>query len=695
MKTNFLWLKPNFNAWPLGFAYVLACLESNRIAFDFIDVSCSDNWIRDVKIALENNTYLAVVTGGLIGFYKFFQQLSNVRTKNNPDTPFILGGNVTKDAGYDLLFNTIGIDYGIVGEAEVSLPNLIDAIKNQHNDLTKISGLIYKNIDGDILRNSVKRLDLKNYDILPAWHYFDMENYISRAQLSSFDPNLFFMPILSGRGCIGQCGFCSPSIGGFRERPVKDVVDEMRVISKNYNFDYFIFQNEMFYPSAKGVKEFCSEYMSLEDPKPWAVGLRVDSNIDVETFTKMKEAGCIMVSAGIESGSDKVLKIMNKRTTREQIINFFKNATIAKIPNNGTFILGYQGETEEDLKMTIDLIIDEELTAYASLLYVYPGTAVFKYAVDKGLISNELKHLEKMAGHTTTLFSTNIQEYFVNFSDMPDDQYLNILVREERRHRTYVFKRYPLQNLSCKMEIENIDISMTITGDCHECQSVINRKYAIYKGLVGYIGLLGLGADAYLICAKCHKEISVNIAESSDYRGLSQHFSLLKEKMAKKRRVLVGGCNIDSMLLLRIDILGIDYSKIFGFMDFSGRYKYPYYVNYPAFNSEQAVDLEPDCILLTDSLPKSRARIENMYRKRRLPHPEIVYLCDEKLRNDLDNKIRTMVNSNRITFIKFSIVRRLRNLYVYIRDIGHEHNIALPKFILEWADLYRNKYYSN
>ena len=355
-------IKPQYSAWPVGFAYVLSCLERHNIPFDFIDTARSQNWIKDVRIMLKNNNYFAVATGGLIGFYKFFTQLRDIVLRYCPHVPFILGGNITKDSSNSLIFDRIGINFGIVGEAETSLPSLISKIIDRDDNIGDIPGVVYKNRDGDIVRNIQRRLDLKSNNILPAWANFDVDFYINSSSLPFLGDNMRAFPVLSGRGCVGKCTFCSPSIGGFLKRPIDHVIIEIEYLASKYSFDNIMFYNEMFYPTAKEVRDFCHHYKQSGVKKPWLTALRVDSDIDENTFTIMKDAGCLGVSAGIESGSDKVLSLMNKKSTSQQIRNFFRNAKKADVPANGTFIVGSEGETEEDLKKTIDLVIDEEIS---------------------------------------------------------------------------------------------------------------------------------------------------------------------------------------------------------------------------------------------------------------------------------------------------------------------------------------------
>ncbi len=641
IDNKLLVIKPPYSAYPVGFAYVLACLEKNNIKYDFIDTETSSvDIFKNMRKILSDNNYFAVATGGLIGFYRYFQQLKNLVYKYRPDIAFILGGNITKDSGDSLLFNKIGIDFGVIGEAETSLPELIHAIKNQEGEesYSKLPGIIYKNYKGNIIKIQPLRLNLKTENIMPAWHNFNIEYYIKASGAPFMGNNLKFMPVLTGRGCIGRCSFCSPSIGGFRKRPIEHVLNEIEYINSKYDFELIMFYNEMFYPTANEIKEFCNQYKLLINKKPWIAQLRVDSNSDEGTLLQMKDAGCIIVSAGIESGSDNVLKFMNKNITSLQIKSFFRNAREAKLPANGTFIVGHEGEGEEDLKKTIDFVIDEEINTDGSLIYVYPGTAIYDNAIKKGLIKNEMEHLEKVTKITTGLFVPNVKENFLNISDIPDDQFFKIATREVRRYNTFLFHRYPVKNLECRVMNKGMKILMMMKGNCCECGSKVSYEFNIFRGLK-YKGFLGQGISDRLVCQKCFERLSYNIYNCSKNIKLKEYFISLKEKFKNLEKIIICGINDDAMLLMRINLFDIDYNRISGFLDLKKRYKDKYYINYPVFNINNFLDYVPDGIVIMDYAGNDEKIIKNYYRRKNDSKlPEFIYLFDKNTYDMLRKK---------------------------------------------------------
>ena len=119
-------------------------------------------------------------------------------------------------------------------------------------------------------------------------------------------------------------------------------------------------------------------------------------DIDVDTFRLMKSVGCGVVTCGVESGSNKILSLMNKRTTREMITRFFRTAEAAGMPCEGTIQIGNEGETEAEIKETVDMVISEKLRVNERLPITYPGTKIYENAVKRGLIADEWEYLQHL-----------------------------------------------------------------------------------------------------------------------------------------------------------------------------------------------------------------------------------------------------------------------------------------------------------
>lgn len=693
-NSKVLMIKPSFKpytAYPIGFAYVLGCLDENNIEFDFIDLEKSSNWMGKIKKQLKNNHYYAVATGGLIGSYVFFQQLTRLIHRINSSMPVILGGNIVKDASDDLLFNTIGINYGIIGEAETSLPDLLNAIKLNHH-INDIPGIIYRDESNKVLKNKPNRLSLDIINVFPAWHYFDMSYYITQSPLSSVGESLRVFPVLTGRGCTGACAFCSPTIGGFRKRPIEDVLKEIVYVCEKYDFELIQFYNEMFYPTNNLIQEFCHKYKEYDLNKPWCVGIRVDSNIDIETFKLMKSTGCIEVSAGIESGSDRILNGMRKKTTSEQIKIFFSNAKKAEMPTSGTFIIGYEDETEEDIKQTVDLVIDGKINTNGSLMYVYPGTQVYKNACKKGLIKNELKHLERITRLGTTLYSPYIKKEFFNMTSMSHDNFINVAIREVRRYNTFIFNSHQVKNTKCNLIQNDIYMLLSITGNCFKCDNSIELTYNITSGME-YLGICGEGGWFRSLCPNCLSVVVHNVFDCKENYDIQDHFKFFKNKLINCKRIVFFGINQDLLFLLKVNLFDVNYKNILGVYDPSGDYTASEYVNLKVLSKHDIKQMNPDCILVLDST-LNISRVKKLCNSNKDASPEILYLTSDDMRVEINSMMERIKSHNRTKLLSMYFTRKARKYFHKFRPFVHYLNIKYPLFA-EFFEILKSKYHSN
>lgn len=613
IPSKILVIKPPYSTFPVGFAYVLACLEEHKVPFDFIDVEFGHKY----KKLLKKDDYFAVATGGLIGHFDFFHEIIQHVHKVRPGLPVIIGGNITKDIRPDFLIDKMGADFGIVGEAETSLPYLLDALVKRSGDFNDIPGVIFKDpVTGAIKRNTENRLDL-SVNIVPAWHHIDVDYYSKICNIGCWGNHLR-MPVLTGRGCVGRCSFCSPTIGAFRMRPIEHVISEMKYLNSKYDFEQFVFMNEMLYKSKEEIERFCNAYKGSGIGKSWLGNMRVDSDIDVDTFLLMKSSGCISVGAGIESGSDKILKLMNKRTTAEQIKKFFRNAKKAGLSCTGTFLVGNEGETETDLKETIDMVIKEEMNTVESLTNAYPGTLIYKNALSRGLIKDEWDYLRQLRFGCDLWDYTWTDRRHINITEIPDEKFWDTIVRESRRFNTFLLDRFKIKNISYRLPF---GLLIRATGSCPECGgavSVVSRRT-----------LLGLKA----FCKDCFQPVIFNMYELEEFKS---HFGLLRSILQETKSLVVFGAMKEAVSLLRYDYFGFTCDKIVGFIDINnGKTDPSEFIYKPRLQMADLLDIKPDTILIVDDyFGDAELVIRLFFIKKGLPAPRIAHLWPDSKRWD-------------------------------------------------------------
>jgi radical SAM superfamily enzyme YgiQ (UPF0313 family) len=197
----------------------------------------------------------------------------------------------------------------------------------------------------------------------PAWDLFPLQNYWSVNFAHGPLSAQRYLPILTSRGCPYPCGFCVvPATNNqkWRPRSAKNVVDEIEHFVKAHDVHEFHIEDLDPTISDPRIREICAEIIRRGLKITWkiAAGTKVETLRDEKTIDLMAEAGCKYISISPETGSPRLLKLMRKPFNLEHAVRIVKQMSRDGIRSQACFVLGYPGETEEDLRMTHDLVRD-------------------------------------------------------------------------------------------------------------------------------------------------------------------------------------------------------------------------------------------------------------------------------------------------------------------------------------------------
>ena len=253
-------------------------------------------------------------------------------------------------------------------------------------DWKDIPGIAYRDNRSHDFRHNPAREFLKPEDIpAPAWHHLDTRVY--RLPLKGA-PFLIVAPI---RGCPFSCSFCTgPLYYGrkLRKRPVANVVEEIRHNMKRYRVNNFFIWADTFTADRGYVKEFSRQIIENRLSIRWTCNSRVDT-IDRETLILMKKAGLWMISFGLESGNDEILKETGKGISVRDSRKAIRLAHSLGLKTSGHFVLGLPGETEKSMKDTLSLALELPLdTAQFYAASPFPGTRLYEQASTSGWLQS-------------------------------------------------------------------------------------------------------------------------------------------------------------------------------------------------------------------------------------------------------------------------------------------------------------------
>ena len=376
---------------PMGLGYLASPLRKNKIAVDILDcVQRGCDYPQFENFVKEYNP-------DVIGFSSFSHDIPSVEQSigllkeiNSRIVTFV-GGPHPSSRPENIWDDYPSVDYGFRGEGEAGFLKIIEYLSSigepwnkdflDESELRSVPGLIWKCNDKVCCNDQVFQSDLDAISF-PAWELIDISGYQSAPQGVIFK-NQPVAPMIITRGCPFLCTFCAGyNITGrkLRFRSIENVMQEIDLLYNKYNVREIHILDDNFTLDKEFARKFCEELIRRKLDISWCCpnGLRLDS-LDRETLVLMRKAGCYYVSIGIESGSQRVLDMMKKKLKISEIKRQVDMVRSVGLDVNGFFILGYPGETIDDIRKTIDFARELDLTRAAFYNFLpLPGTSVYE-----------------------------------------------------------------------------------------------------------------------------------------------------------------------------------------------------------------------------------------------------------------------------------------------------------------------------
>lgn len=304
----------------------------------------------------------------------------------SPKTKVVLGGPHVHIFPNESI-NLPGIDFIVQGEGEKTFVKLLDNLNNLDR-LEQIPGLVFKR-DGRIINTGISPL-IEDLDELgfPARHMTDVTKYTSLLSTDNVITTMF-----TSRGCPYRCTFCdrpsSPVISGFRWRSASHVADEMEECLNLGIREAFIY-DDTFTVRKDRVFELCNEIKRRKLRFRWDVRAHVNT-VTPEMLRAMKDAGCNRIHYGVESGNDRMLKVIRKNTTVDRVKQVIQWSKDVEMEILTYFIIGQQTETAQDIKDTVELAkrLDPNY-AHFTIFCPYPATETFYEGLKTGILQKDV-----------------------------------------------------------------------------------------------------------------------------------------------------------------------------------------------------------------------------------------------------------------------------------------------------------------
>lgn len=300
----------------------------------------------------------------------------------NPSIKVIWGGPHPTIQPKEALQN-ISVDFVVRGEGEVTIVELCQALAKGDHNFSRIAGLSFKE-NGEATHNQARKL-IENLDEIPL-PAKDLSLYSGRYSKESMGG------IITSRGCPFDCAFCGAQ--NIWERKVRFkspeiVIKEIVEVCKRYKTKEFWFWDDSFTINRNRVFELCQKIIEKKLNILWGCTTRVDI-VDDELLKKMKEAGCNMIEFGIESGSERILKLIKKNISLDQVREAVKLIRKHRIDWKAFFMVGFPDEMKEDIEKTKSLIKElDPRGVVLSIFTPYAGSELYDRTINLGLISSQ------------------------------------------------------------------------------------------------------------------------------------------------------------------------------------------------------------------------------------------------------------------------------------------------------------------
>lgn len=395
---------------PLGILYLAAYLEKLS-DFEVKVLDCQAEEIkygilpRIIKSVNPEVVGITAMTLTLIDVMK----VVDIAKEVNPEIKIVIGGphpHIFPEETVKLP----GVDYVILGEGEAVFLELLQCLsKKDFEKLHQVKGLVFK-MDGKIINTGPGKI-LMDLDELPfpARHLTSYRKYYSIIAKKNPVTTMF-----TSRGCPYRCTFCDrPTMGKFfRSRTAKNVADEMEECQKMGINEIFIY-DDTFTVNRQRVLDICREIHRRKLAIAWDIRARVDT-VDEETLEELKKANCRRIHYGVEAGTAKILKVLNKGITLDQVEKVFGLTRKIGMQTLAYFILGSPGETKEDILKTMNFAkkINPDFIQF-TILTPFPATPIYADGLKRGIFKYD--YWQKFAENPTADFKTKYWEE--NFSE--------------------------------------------------------------------------------------------------------------------------------------------------------------------------------------------------------------------------------------------------------------------------------------
>ena len=418
---------------PVGIGSVMTFLRVHDYEFDLLDVDIHDLDNTAVEDYLSRHEYDVVLTGCIVTHYKWVKWLTRTVKQYMPAAKIVVGNSVGGSIP-ELFLRNSRADVVVIGEGEFSALEVVKAF-HTGSELGEIEGIAFLDETGRFVQTPKRKackiddLPMIDWDLFDHARYFEKSDHASaQGLIIDYQKPPRVMPVSTARGCVHKCTFCHFVFWDdpYRHRSSDSIIAEVARNMDKYGATYINFWDDLSFGSLRQAENVADAIIKSGLKFNWNAAVRTDLfghprypyEKRLEVAAKFKEAGCLSVGFSLESGSQEILNMMEKRV---ETAYFFDQVRILRevgIAFGTSVVFGYPIETRETIKQTFDQCLEVGIYPSIGFLLPLPYTKMYAWAREHGYIPDEDKYLDSI---------TERQDICLNMTQMSDEEIMDCI----------------------------------------------------------------------------------------------------------------------------------------------------------------------------------------------------------------------------------------------------------------------------
>ena len=380
---------------PLGLASIAAFLEKKGIDATIVDSFAHPDsafLIRDFLLSEKPGFIgLSCTTSSFLDGVFTAEQAK----KTLPGIKTVFGGPHVSALKNQVLEDFPIIDFLVVGEGELTLADLIEF---EGRNLDPVKGIVYRGDENKVCFSGHRseRIDL---DSLPFPAYEKLAGYPDTYKLPIFNyPKTPNTSCISSRGCPYACSYCDRSVfrRSFRYNSAEYLYQHLTYLKDRFGIKHINFYDDQFTFNRKRIDAFTKKLIDHPLDMTFNCAVRAE-HIDIELLRQMKSAGCWMISLGIETGDETLLKMHRQNADLQLLEEKIRLIHQAGIRTKGLLMMGLPGETEASIQKSMDYVFSLPIDDFNLAKFTpFPGSPIYEKIHEKGTFDEEWEKMDCM-----------------------------------------------------------------------------------------------------------------------------------------------------------------------------------------------------------------------------------------------------------------------------------------------------------